>query len=243
MTTTGPTRPAPTLPLLHRLLLRLQVTRGRLVGLGLLSITAVVLAAVTRGADDPTTAGVELIAGYGLGVVAPVCTLWIAASVLGDLVEDRTLVYLWLRPVARWQIAVAGLAAVLTLVVPLVGVPLVIAAAVTGASGAVAGTALSTGLALVAYGGAFLALGARVRRALWWGLGYVLVWENSVARISDGTARLAIRSYTETVLSDATDVELRLADRSLVASIVVPLLVGAVATWWCGRVLQRREVD
>ena len=78
-------------PTLFRLLIRLQTTRGRLIGLGLLSGASILLAIITRGADDPSRAGAELLAEYGLGVVAPVCTLWLGASAIGDLVEDRTL--------------------------------------------------------------------------------------------------------------------------------------------------------
>ena len=128
-------------PTLFRLLIRLQTTRGRLIGLGLLSGASILLAIITRGADDPSRAGAELLAEYGLGVVAPVCTLWLGASAIGDLVEDRTLVYLWLRPIPRWQLGAAAVASTLVIVAPLVGVPLVVAAALTETDGAIAGSA------------------------------------------------------------------------------------------------------
>ncbi|MCB0995470.1 MAG: hypothetical protein KDB21_10290, partial [Acidimicrobiales bacterium] len=211
--------------------------------LGLLSGASILLAIITRGADDPSRAGAELLAEYGLGVVAPVCTLWLGASAIGDLVEDRTLVYLWLRPIPRWQLGAAAVASTLVIVAPLVGVPLVVAAALTETDGAIAGSAAAVALGAIAYSGVFVALGARVNRALWWGLGYVLVWENSIARISDGTARLAVRSYTHTILSKLTDEHLRLADRSTVASVVVPLALAVLAVLWTARVLTRREID
>lgn len=235
-------RPASPGLALFRLMLRLQATRGRIVGLGLLSAASVVLAFVTRSADDPSQAGAELIAEYGLGVVLPVCTLWLAASAIGDLVEDRTLVYLWLRPVPRWMLGVAATASTLVIVGPLVGVPLAVAAVVTTTPHAVAGTLAAVALGAVAYAGVFVALGAQLNRALWWGLGYVLVWENSVARISDGTARLAVRSYTQSVLSHLTGEDLRLADRSTTVAVVVPLVLAAVALVWTARVLAEREI-
>ena len=59
----------------------------------------------------------------------PVTTLVFAAASLGDFREDGTLVYLWLRPVPRWQIIAAALGASITVTLPLVLVPLVVARA------------------------------------------------------------------------------------------------------------------
>ena len=179
----------------------------------------------------------------GLAVVAPVCTLWVATSLLGDLVEDRLLAYLWLKPVARWVMPTAAVAAVLTIMVPVVVVPLTVAALVSGVSELVVATAVAALLAVVAYAGLFVAAGARFTRALWWGLLYILVWENAVARIADGTAQLAVRSYVVSILARATDVDLALADRSPAASIIVPLLIAAVGVAAATAVLSRRDID
>jgi len=89
---------------LYRLLLRLQVTPLRLVGILVLGSLAVLLGALARGDDDPLRATTEVALGYGLGIVLPLATVWLATSTMGDLVEDRLLVYLWLKPVPRWQL-------------------------------------------------------------------------------------------------------------------------------------------
>ena len=62
-------------------------------------------------------------------------SLVFASAALGDVAEDGTLVYLWLRPYPRWQLAVAAFAASVTVVVPVAVLPLVIAAALTGEGG------------------------------------------------------------------------------------------------------------
>ena len=54
----------------------------------------------------------------------------------GDLAEDGTLVYLWLRPYPRWQLAVPPSAASMTVVVPVAVVPFVIGAAFSGGGAA-----------------------------------------------------------------------------------------------------------
>ncbi|MFN3214885.1 MAG: hypothetical protein ACE367_00140 [Acidimicrobiales bacterium] len=228
---------------LYRLFLRGQLTRLRAVGLGLLGGVAILLTLLARSADDPTEAATGVIAEFGLGVVAPVCTLWIATSLLGDLTEDRLLAYLWLKPIPRWVLPLAAFAATVTVMVPLVVVPLTVAAIASGVGDLVLATAAASILAVIGYGGIFVALGSRFSRALWWGLLYVLVWENAVARIADGTARLAVRSYVNTVVARATDVDLSLASRGPVTMVVVPLLIGAagiaVAVW----VMRTRDID
>ena len=44
----------------------------------------------------------------------------------------------------------------------------------------------------IAYSAVFCGLGLRVRRALAWGLAYLLIWEQAVARVSHGAARASI---------------------------------------------------
>ena len=111
---------------LYRLFLRGQLTRLRAVGLLGLGAISVILTAVARTSDDVTDTATSVLAEYGLAVVAPVCTLWVATSLLGDLVEDRLLAYLWLKPTARWVMPAAAVAAVLTIMVPVVVAPLTI---------------------------------------------------------------------------------------------------------------------
>jgi ABC-2 type transport system permease protein len=237
--------PAPTTALLavYRLFLRGQLTRLRALGLFSLGVVGVILAAVGRNSDDVVDTSTRLLAEYGLGVVVPVCTLWIGASLLGDLVEDQLLAYVWLKPIGRWVFPAAAVLACLTILIPLAVIPLTIAAMVTGVNDLIVPTIVATILAVTAYSGLFVTLGVRFSRALWWGLLYILVWENAVARIADGTARLAVRSYVVSILSRATDVDMALADRSPAASIVVPVGIAvagiALSTW----ILSNRDID
>ena len=227
----------------YRLFLRGQLTRLRALALLSLGALSVVLTAIARASDDVADTATGLLAEYGLAIVAPVCTLWVATSLLGDLIEDQLLAYLWLKPIGRWVLPAAAVAAVLTIMVPVVVVPLTVAAAVSGVNELIGATVIASLLAVAAYAGLFVTFGARFSRGLWWGLLYILVWENSIARISDGTAQLAIRSYVVSILSRATDVDLALADRSPAASVIVPLCVaiaGVGASTW---ILARRDID
>ena len=55
-----------------------------------------------------------------------------------------------------------------------------------------AAAATASTLATVAYSAVFCGLGLRVRRALAWGLAYLLIWEEAVARVSHGAARASL---------------------------------------------------
>lgn len=230
---------------LYRLFLSTQVTRGRLLGLLALGAAGIALgyAVGANAAADPIDDGTILISAYGLGLFVPVTTLVFASSVLGDPDEDGTLVYLWLRPVARWRIVVAALAATLTVSIPVTVVPMVVAAALTGAGAPlVQGAAAACLVATVAYCGVFTWLGLRVRRALVWGLAYILIWEGFVARAGDNPSRLAIRANARSLLTHISGGPERLIAVSDTTAVVVPLLAAAVAVALTIRRLTRQDV-
>ena len=56
------------------------------------------------------------------------------------------------------------------------------------------GTLLAGSLAVIAYGALFVLLGLWVRRALVWGLAYVLLWEGFIAVAGNNAPRLAMRA-------------------------------------------------
>ena len=123
----------------------------------------------------------HLVNDYGLTVLVPVVALVFASSTLGDLVDDRTLVYIWLRP---GQPAHGGrrrgAARPMTICLPAVTVPLVISAGLTGGGLAlIGGTAVAAGVGVIGYCGMFTALGLRFKRALVWGLAYIVLWEGT----------------------------------------------------------------
>jgi ABC-2 type transport system permease protein len=230
---------------LYWLVLRHQLTWGRavvVIGLGLLA--SLVGLAVRAGANDPTTAGTEMINVVGFTTIVPVCALMFASSSLGDMVDDRTLVYVWLAPVPRFWFALAATLASITVALPLAVVPLTIAAAATGAGPELVwATALAAAVGIVGYCGLFTALGLRFRRALVWGIAYILLWEGFVATASDAAATLSLRAYTASILSQATGVGLRLGTLTMASGVIVPPLVGAASVGLTTWLLTRTDVD
>ena len=53
-------------------------------------------------------------------------------------------------------------------------------------------TFLAASLAVLAYAGLFVAAGIWFRRAVWWGLAFVLIWENVVPYSADGAGRFTV---------------------------------------------------
>ncbi|MEM9034012.1 MAG: hypothetical protein AAGA99_17185 [Actinomycetota bacterium] len=228
---------------MYSVLLRSQIRTGRLLGLGALALLAIILGAVAGTGSNAVEDAVSVQGSFGLSVVVPVGALLIASSTLGDLVEDRSLLYFTLRPVPRWLVALAGWAAAVTITVPAVVVPMLLAAVFAGDGGVLVGAGLSSLLGTLAYVGLFLFVGLVLKRALIWGLAYILIWEGFVATAGAGVARLAVRSYTRSILSTTSDVDLRLADRSTAAAIIVPILVAVVGVVLTARSLAGRDID
>ncbi len=214
----------------YRLLLRTQVTVPRLLGIGVLSALAVVIGLFARFDANPEQAAADAVISYGLGLLVPLATLWLGTSVLGDLVEDRLLVYLWLKPVARRLLPAAAVLATGSVVVPLTAVPLAASALVAGANGVAWATLLAATLAALAYSGLFVAAGLWFRRAVWWGLVFVVIWENVVARTADAAARFTVIGWAASVLGlgPQPDVQLE-AGSAAVAFVVLPAI--AIAAW------------
>ena len=189
---------------LYRIMLRTSVTRGRLLafvaGGALLDLIAYsIRVSDYANRETDTFALLDLAA---LALFVPVVALVFSTSSLGDLAQDGTLVYVWLRPVARWKVVVVALAATLTVTLPLTLGPAWLAVLLSGASDKAfwAATAAIV-LANLAYCTVFTAFGLRVRHALIFGLGYVVIWEAGIASLGRGPAAISIRHYAESLFA------------------------------------------
>jgi len=229
----GVVPPVAAIRLTYRVVLRQLITRGRVAALLLVGAVVTVVAVAVGAADttsDPTETGVRLISDLGFTTLVPIVALVFASAALGDLREDGTLVYLWLRPMDRWPVVVGAWLAALTVSLPLTLIPLTLSSAVVGSgSGLIGATVLAGIVGVVAYSAVFVLAGLMLKNAIVWGLGYVLIWEGIVAAFGSFAAKLAIRGYTRSILTAITDVDLDLGDLSLTIGVVMPLLAAGVA--------------
>jgi ABC-2 type transport system permease protein len=241
---TAPRTPGATAAL-YRLMLRMVVTRARVLSIGALGLVGIIVGAAIGRADvfDHPHRAAQFVNAFGISLLVPVATLVFASAALGDPTEDGTLVYLWLRPVARWRIVVAAAGAAFTVTWPLVTIPLAITAGLAGRQlSLVTGTVAAVTVVLSGYVGLFLALGLRVKRALVWGLLYIFIWEGFVATANVTAARLAVRTYGRSVLEEISHTHLRPTNIAAPASWLVPPLVAVLALAYACRRLTRQDV-
>lgn len=230
----------------YRVLIRGQLTKGRVAALAVLAGIVVLTAALSRqapGSDGPDEAAVFALGEYGIAAFVPLAGLVLATPMLGNVVEDRLLAYLWLKPVPRWHLVVAALAAVVTVLLAVTILPLAVGSLIAGQLSMTAPLVLAAVLGSLAYGALFLWLGLRFTFGLWLGLAYVALWENLFARLGDGPARASIRSYLLTIVGWGTDVRVELADRADLAAVLVPIAIAALFTLLAVRALQTRDID
>ncbi|MEM9749076.1 MAG: hypothetical protein AAF945_20480 [Actinomycetota bacterium] len=242
----GSVAPGRAMALTYGLVVRQLVTRGRLFALAAVGVVMVIVAAAVGASDadgDPVERGVRLISDLGFTALVPIVALVFAAASLGDMREDGTLVYLWLRPMDRWPVVVGAWAAAVTVSLPLTVIPLLVSSIVVDAGGALVGaTLLAAVVGTLVYSALFVLVGLLVKNAIVWGLAYVLLWEGLVAGFGTFAARLAIRGYTRSIITDRTGIDLDLGDLSLAAGVTVPLIVAVVAIAVSSIRLQSMEV-
>jgi ABC-2 type transport system permease protein len=238
--------PARATALTYRVVLTQLVTRGRVAALVLVgAVVAIVAAAVGASdeIDDPLEAAVRVIADLGFTALVPIVALVFATASLGDMRDDGTLVYLWLRPMDRWPVVVGAWAASVTVSLPLTVVPLGIASVLVDTGGElVTATVLACAVGVIAYAALFVLLGLLVRNAIVWGLAYVLIWEGIVAGYGNIPARLSVRGYTRSIITARTGVDLELGDLSLAPGVIVPALAAVAALAAAARRLRRMDI-
>ncbi len=198
---------------LFRLSLRQLTGKWRLLLLVLLAALPVglaVLVALTLGEDETSNEGFvdTLLDALLIGGVMPIISLVLATALFGNEVEDRTLNYLALRPVPRYQIVLTKLAAALVIGLPLVVASGLIATWLGAGSigskivvldstpGAVAAVGVALFLGSVAYTSLFTWAGLMSTRALPYSLVYVVLWEGVVSSFLGGIRYLSVRGYT-----------------------------------------------
>ena len=143
---------------------------GRIVALLLLSLTATIAGFAVGTADSATVdQAAAVIANLGFAVVLPVVCLVFAGGSIGDMRDDKTLVYLWLRPMNRWPIVVGAALAALTMATPIVLPAIVVAAGLTGVGNGLTGaTLIAAMVGLVSYASVFTMLGVWLKRHIVW---------------------------------------------------------------------------
>ena len=185
--------------------LRQLTGKWRVILTVLLAIIPVGLAFVPGGdgpdADQEFIDG--LLDGLLVGVIMPLVTIALATAAFGNEIEDKTLSYVFLKPVARWRIAVPKFLASVVIAAPLA---VISGAAAThiGMDGDL-GTTMAVALALlvgvITYASVFTWAGLITTRALPFAIVYVFLWEGLLSTFVGGIRYLSVRGYTLAIMN------------------------------------------
>jgi ABC-type transport system involved in multi-copper enzyme maturation permease subunit len=190
--------------------------------------------------------------------IVPILGVFYGTALIADEVEDRTITYLFTRPVPRGAVLIgkylAYLACTVLLILPSVVVVFFLMVPMGG--GSIAATfpdllsdlgMLAVGLA--AYGAVFAWVGARIKRPLVAGLVFALGWEPAVLLFPGYLKRLTVAYYLQALVPHAmpqdSAISILLQVFAEVPGMVASLGALAVITvgtlWLAARTVESRE--
>ncbi|MGE5245648.1 MAG: ABC transporter permease [Betaproteobacteria bacterium] len=274
--TTGPVRRQPTLSASAARVLDLSLGQmlwsRRSVFLALLVGGPVLLAAGIRAAtavsfDAVQINGARVGGGALFGMIiwilyirfiVPVLGVFYGTALIADEVDDKTITYLFTRPIPRASVLLGKYLAYLVcttlLVLPSVVLVYFLVAGLGGGSIAASFPALVKDLGmlavgLAAYGAVFAFVGARLKRPLVIGLVFAFGWEPGVLLFPGYLRRLTVAYYLQALVPHAmpqdSAVSMLMQILRAVPSISVSLAALAVITagslWAAGRAVEGRE--
>ncbi len=176
--------------------LRGLLSRRRTVLLVLLAGLPVLIGLLVRASGGRPDAD-RVLDTLVVRTVMPLVALIIGTSALGSEIEDGTAVYLMIKPIARWKIALAKILVAAGLTALLIVPSIVISALLLGGdSTTIVGYSVAALVGGSAYAAAFVTLSVFTSRALLLGLAYVLIWEGVLSGLLTGTKFLSIRQAT-----------------------------------------------
>ena len=155
--------------------------------------------------ESPSIFFSGLILGVVLGTLLPIATLILATSAFRDEIEDRTMVYLIIKPVSRLRIVLEKYLAVTESTVLALWVGMVATWVLVSGSDmpdtldVLVAAVVAVLVGVAAYSAVFIAVSLIVPRALVTGILYTIIWESLLSRFIPGVWTLSIRHYVESI--------------------------------------------
>ena len=234
------------------LTLRQLVFRKSTLLLLLLASIPVLIAVVFEIGNDgetlPEEFAVEILAVWLVTTtVLPLTSVLFGTSVLGDELEDGTIIYLLTKPVERWLILLPKIAAAWLLITALVVASLVVSIFIvlgTDGGSLMLGFGVAMTVGALAYSVVFSLLSIVTSRALIAGLIFVFIWEGAVAGIFEGVRFLSIRHHTLGLADWLTDAPAEYLDAYVggVTAVVLSAFVIVAGSLYTNRRLRRVEI-
>ena len=187
----------------------------------------------------------------------PALGVFYGTSLIADEVDDKTITYLFTRPIPRAAVLfgkyLAYLACTVLLVLPSVVLIYLLVAPIGGTIGEAFPTLLADlgalAIGLTAYGAVFALVGARMKRPLVIGLVFAFGWEPVVLLLPGYLKRLTVAYYLQALVPHAMPQDSAVSILTQAFREVPPVPVSlaslavivVVALWWAGRTVETRE--
>ncbi|HUG16133.1 MAG TPA: ABC transporter permease subunit [Thermomicrobiales bacterium] len=197
--------------------------------------------------DSGGISRLDFMDGLFQGLIAPtllpIATLILATNALGNEIEDRTMVYLVLKPISRARIVLEKFTAVVltAVVLQLAGLVVTFLIVARGAAGdnlaQLPSMAIAGVFGVLGYGALFMAVSLIVPRALLAGVMYTLLWESLFGRFIPGIRLVSVRHYIQSIyvrLMDHPDITVSQAMQfvsAVVTILVLTTVAMALASW------------
>jgi len=192
-------------------------------------------------------------------VIVPVLGVFYGTALIADEVDDKTITYLFTRPIPRRAVLIGKYLSYLTCTILLV-LPSVVAVyfLIVPINGGSVGRSFPLLLAdlgmlaagLIAYGAVFALVGARLKRPLVIGLVFAFGWEPGVLLVPGYLKRATVAYYLQALVPhqmplDTTTIGIltQMFDRfpSITTSLAWLAAMTVSALWWASRAVEDRE--
>jgi len=190
--------------------------------------------------------------------IVPVLGVFYGTALIADEVEDKTITYLFTRPIPRGSVLLgkflAYLGCTVLLILPTVMVVFFLIVPLGGGSVGQAFPSLLVDLGMIAlglaaYGAVFALVGARLKRPLVIGLVFAFGWEPTVMLVPGYLKQVTVAYYLQSLVPHAMPQDSTLSAILQVFSDVPPVaaslvaLIGitAAALWLAARTVETRE--
>lgn len=207
--------------------------------------------------SGPTIFGILIWFLY-VKFIVPILGVFYGTALMADEVEDKTITYLFTRPISRGAVLLGKYLAYLacTVLVVLPSVVLVFFLIVPIGGGSIAGAFVSLvrdlgllGLGLVVYGAVFAYAGARLKRPLVVGLVFAFGWEQTVLLVPGYLKRFTVAYYLQALVPHAMPQEGVVSflqsmfrdNPSASLSVAWLTAIWAFFLWRAARAVERRE--
>ena len=206
--------------------------------------------------DGPAIFGM-MIWTFFLRFSVPVLSIFYGTALIADEVEDKTITFLFTRPIPRGAVLVgkylAFLASTLIVVLPSVMLVWLLIVPIRGSLGGSFIELVKDLLILAAgfavYGSFFAFIGARFKRPLMIALFFVFAWENAAMLFPGYMRRFTIAHYLQGLVPHAmpSDTAVSLIQSvfhevpTLTTAVFWLFVIWAVFLWMAARVVERKE--